>query len=284
MKHLSRNLLLAGTGLLAAAAAFANETILLNADFSSGTDEWSVVSNKFVGGNWQATVGSWDPGTYQISDFVSASGNGFVFTSWDDGASDRIEHFLIQEWTAGPTTGAWPTEFSTGDVLIFKGSASATKSASTVLARAFIKTLGYNEMGWEFQVKDAYSDFLVLTDQLQSFELTMTYPDLAVDDSLQVIQMGFEISTDYNGSAMETGSIYFEGLEGYIKGDVVEPTTWRGYTPNAEGWVLTEGKMGWVNVSRSPWIFSYGLDKYVYLPDTSPLAVDSTTTGWVYVP
>jgi hypothetical protein len=281
----SPKILLAGASLTAAAAAFANTTILLNADFSNGTEEWGVVSNKFVGGAWQATVGSWEGGAYAASDFITVQGDGHVFTSWDDGTSDMIEHFLVQEWNAGPTTGTWPTEFETGDVLVFKGSASATKSASSVKARAFIKTLGYNSQGWEFQVKEAYSDFLVLTDQLQSFELTMTYPDITQDDSLQVIQMGLELTTEYNGSAMESGSIYFENLEGYIEGDVVvNPDTWRGYTPDSEGWVLTDGKLGWVNVNRSPWIFSLGLNKYIYLPDASPLSAETTSTGWVYVP
>jgi hypothetical protein len=51
--------------------------------------------------------------------------------------------------------------------------------------------------------------------------------------------------------------------------------TWYGYSVDADGWVNTEGWMGWVNNTYDPNIWHPMLNKYIYVGDDS---------GWAYVP
>lgn len=59
-----------------------------------------------------------------------------------------------------------------------------------------------------------------------------------------------------------------------------EPDTWAGYPIlNAEMDVNTEGLMGFVNVEKAPFIWSYGLGTYVYVDE----AAISTSGAWLYI-
>lgn len=273
MKTVLLRTLAAVTLSVSAVSLPANTPLLVNTDFSS-FDEWIAGSNSFIGGTWQAFITD----GYTVDDQVDPQGGGFIFRSWDDGASDMLENFLFQEFGAGPLGSATPTIFTTGDTIVFKGRASATRAGndpSDMVVRAFIKTLGYNELGWAFQVKPAYSAFHPIGPDLEPFELSITYPDLAVDDSLQVIQLGFEITTSYDGTAMDSGSIYFEGIEGYVEGDGNE--TWNGF-PVTDGWANTEDWIGWIYVGDAPWVISATLESYIYLPEQ-----DMTAGAWMYI-
>jgi hypothetical protein len=268
---------LAGGACLIAGSASANTPLLENPDLSS-LEGWMAGSNVFLGGEWQAYVTD----AYTVDDRVDPAGDGHVFTSWDDGESDRIETYLLQEFNAGPVDSDWPTEFETGDVIVFKGTASSTKSGndtSDMVVRAFIKTLGYNAQGWEFQTKAEYSDFHDIGSAEEPFELSITYPDITEDDSLQVIQLGLEITTEFDGDAMDSGTITFDDLEGYVEGDG-GTTTWLGYEVDGQGYANTEGFMGFVNVLSAPWVWNVNMSKYVYIPDdTSPDAGGA----WMYI-
>lgn len=266
--------------LTTAGLAFGNTPLLVNTGFD-GFEGWVMNSNLFVGGAWQQNVGTYSgpDGPYQFSDLITVSGNGHVFTFWDDEKSDMIENFLIQEFGAGPAESGTPSVFSTGDVLVFKGSASATRvgaDTTDMKTRAFIKVLGYNELGWAFQVKDQYSAFHDIGSALEPFELSVTFPDLAVDDSLQILQIGFEITGSFDGTAMDKGTIYFENLEGYIQGASV---TWAGYEVDSLGWINTGAWMGYLNVTADPWIWVNSLAKYIYMPESNI----STSGAWIYV-
>jgi hypothetical protein len=262
----------------------ANTPLLTNTSFD-GYDGWIASSNLFVGGAWQANVGTYSgaEAPYQFPEVLTPTGDGFTFSFYDDNASDMLENYLFQEFGAGPLESSTPTVFATGDVIVFKGSASATRSGadtSDMKVRAFIKTLGYNELGWEFQTKEAYTAFHDIGSTLEPFELSVTYPDLEVDDSLQVIQLGFEITGSFDGTAMDTGTIYFENIEGYIEGGATEPTLWAGYEVDALGWINTEGWMGYLNVTAAPWVWSATLAKYLYMPEANV----SESGAWVYAP
>lgn len=265
----------AGGTLLLPALVSANTTLLENPDFSS-FEPWMAGSNVYLGGDWQAYVTD----AYTVDDRVDPMGDGFVFTSWDDNESDKIETYVLQEYGAGPPASDTPTQFSTGDVIVFKGVARSTKQGtdtSDVVTRAFIKTLGYNEQGWAFQTKAEYSDFHEITSQEESFELSITYPDLAVDDSLQVIQLGLEITTEYDGESMDSGTIEFRDLEGYVEGG--EPVLWMGYEVDADGYADTGEHMGMVYVEQAPWIYVQDLSRYVYMPEAG-----NTGAGtWMHV-
>lgn len=253
-------------GVLAVAPfTFGNTTLLVNTDFAIMSGEglaWNAGSNLFSTTGWLEYTTS----LYSVDDKVNPSGSGFVFSSHDDGSSDKLENFLFQEFKAGPAD----TVFSTGDVIVFKGSARATRTGtdtSDMIVRAFVKTLGYNSLGWSNQVKTEYSSFYNITDTLESFELSITYPDLAVDDSLQLIQLGFEITNSWDGAAMDAGTIYFENLEGYVQGDAAE--TWKGFevlTGDDDGWADTgDANVGWVYMRYDPILFSFTLNSWFYM-------------------
>jgi hypothetical protein len=79
----------------------------------------------------------------------------------------------------------------------------------------------------------------------------------------------------------ETGETVFLNTVGKLTGfsnggtDPGDNNLWYGYAYDDEGWALTEGWLGWVNVTSDPWILHLGLDKYIAVPDDS---------GWVYIP
>lgn len=267
--------LVSGT-ILFAAAADADTPLLENPDMSS-FEGWLTGSNVFLGGEWQAFVTD----AYTVDDRVDPQGEGHVFTSWDDGESDRIETFLFQEFLAGPPDSDWPTEFETGDVIRFTGAASATRQGndpSDMVVRAFIKTLGFNEQGWQFQLKPQYSDFHDIGSSEESFDLTVTYPDLAEDDSLQVIQIGLEITTEFDGTDMDSGSIFYKNLDAFVEGE--EGPTWLGFNVDEEGFADTGDFMGFVNVINEPWIWNVNLSKWAYVPEST----DPEGSGaWMFV-
>jgi hypothetical protein len=133
--------------------------------------------------------------------------------------SDTVETFLYQEFDAGPENSLWPSNFEPGDVIVFKGLASANRSGadtSDIIIRAFIKTLGYNLAGWEYQLKEKYSAFASIGPNEEPFELSIVYPGAQVDSTFQVIQLGFEITTSFDGTSMDSGTIVFSNLEGFI--------------------------------------------------------------------
>ena len=264
--------LLAATGLYG--SGIADTTLLMNENFT--TDEsWITGYNAFVGDDWQAFIGD----EFTLDDYVDPSGDGFIFRSYDNIDWDRMEHYLQQEWGAGPAGGATPSIFQTGDVLVFKGKAKIESQSGAVVMRPYIKTLGYNEFGWERQVKPDYTEYAEITSELQEFELSITFPDLAVDDSYQVVQFGFEISTDYVDGAMGAGAIYFQDLEGYVQGGG-DGNTWYGYDVTEDGWAEAAGWLGWVNVTGDPWILSLSLDKYIYIPGEQ----SAESGAWMYIP
>ncbi|MFP4281036.1 MAG: hypothetical protein ACLFU2_00290, partial [Opitutales bacterium] len=221
-----------------------------------------------------------------LDDRVDPSGEGFVFTSWDDEVSDTLENFLYQQFGTGPAGSGTESEFSTGDVIVFSGSASATRDGadtSDMIVRAFIKTLGYNEQGWAFQTKPEYTEFHDIGSELTSFELRVTFPDLGVDDSLQVLQVGFEITNSFDGTAMDSGSIYFENLSAYIEGDGSNVEFWHGFEVLADsgGWVNTGTEnLGWVFTANDPYMFSDSLQSWFFLPTGDDL---SGPGSWLYV-
>ena len=255
--------------------ALANTPLLVNTDFSS-YDNWIFGANRFQPVNtWLEFVTAPDAFSYESR--VQSVDEGFVFKSWDDGIADKIETYIFQEYGAGPPASTTPTVFETGDVIVFNGSARAELTGANtndVVVRAFIKVLGYNEQNWAFQIKPEYSAFFNIPQQdiQQDFTLSIVFPDLAVDDSLQVVQIGLEATTVYDGTAMDSAEILFSNLEAYVEG---EEETWDGFPVQQDGWVDTN-YMGWVNIAAYPWIWSASLNTYIYK--------DLGNGGWVYIP
>jgi hypothetical protein len=266
-------------GLLAGSTVFAAEIPLLeNADFSNGATGWVAGSNQFGAG-----------GTYigfallEASERVQASGSGNTFLSWDDGTSDKIENFLFQEFRAGRAGEPFANEiFEDGDQIVFKGRASATltgANTSDIVVRAFIKTLGYLN-NQAFSIFTDYTQFQPLTGSLTDFDLSVVIdlPEVNAENEFQVIQLGFEITTAFDGTAMDTGTIYFENLEGYIVREG-GGMTWAGYNVDENGWANTESWLGWINAAQAPWIQILSLDNYGYIEESG--VTDSGS--WMYI-
>ncbi|HSH09789.1 MAG TPA: hypothetical protein VK995_05340 [Oceanipulchritudo sp.] len=265
-----------------APAVLANTPLLVNADFSNGTDPWICGANRIrLSPVWSYT--GWaelDAGVQ-----VVPSGSGFVFSSWDDAGaadgkeSDNIETFVFQEWKAGKTNA----DFNAGDVIVFKGTASSTKTGPNtgdMKVRAFVKTLGYiNNLG--FQTVIELTSFHNVGATAEPFELSVTFPDVTLPDfdDLQVLQIGFEITTFYDAGAgaMDSGTIYFENIEAYVVGE--ETPTWAGYDVRPDGYVDTGSWLGWVYVTDRPWIWVVSLNNYAFIPEEAV----TTGGGWAYV-
>lgn len=263
---------------LGATALSANTPLLTDpTNFGEGTS-W------FAGANQFQPIAMWQGfATLDAADRVSPSAGGsFTFSSWDDGTSDRIENFLFQEHNAGPPDGIWATTlFEAGDVIVFTGEASAIRSAPGVIARAFIKMLGFTD-GNSHQTKGAYTEFFDLTETTQSFELRVTFPDLELDDSFQLLQIGFEIRTDFVAPDMQTGSITFSNLDAFIEGNGEPPPpapTFGGMEVDASGHVDTGDFMGMLYVEMEPWVYVHDLARWVYMPDPG----EDFTGAWAYI-
>ena len=283
-----KTITLAALALFSGTMAFSNTPLITNADFAGYPAEtafegWIFGANQFQPKTtWKAFVTA--PTAFAYTDRLAPSGDGWVFSSWDDQVHDRIETYIFNEFHAGPPGSSWPTIFSEGDVIRFKGKASSTRSGNNtddMVVRAGIKVLGYNSQGWEFQTKLEYSAFEVLEGPLEDIDLTVVYPNIdpntGGDDSLQVIQIGFEISGEFDGSGFDTGTIYFENIEAYIEGS---GNVWGpGWPVDDLGWVDTGTWMGYLNTLADPWIWSASLNNWLYLPG------DSVSTGgsWAYV-
>lgn len=266
-------LLAVAVGICSITTAATEEIPLLPNDTVSMANGWLMGGNQFDPVTVWRAYALFD----DFGDNLQPSGGGYNFLSWDDGTSSKIEFFLYNEWTAGPPGAFANQTFETGDIIRFKGTASATTSAQNVIARVFIKTLGYVN-NQAFSILNDYTQFQNLTTSAEAFDLSVTFPDLAVDDSLQVLQVGFELTTIFNGSVMESGTISFENLEATIEREAAAPTTWAGWDIGEMGVVDTGDWLGMVNVTHSPWIWLYTTESYVYIdPDT--VAQDG---GWAF--
>ena len=269
--------------LASAATAFSNTPLMLNPDFSDGWTQWIVGSNKFQP-DWVAFVNA--PDAYAFEDRIKPSGTGHTFESWDDGESDKLENYMFIEFFAG-TLGDPAFEndtFVEGDLIVFEGSASSEKigaDTSDLVARAFIKYLGYSDIG-AFQVFPQYTKYVDIGSNLQEFRLESNFP---IDEALQVVQLGFEITNYYDGDnfEMDMGTIYFENLAGYIEGD--EQLFWKGYPVGPTGYIDTgTAFLGWLWVGSgsgiSNWLYSVNAGQWVYSQESY---VNPNAFGWIYL-
>ena len=268
--------------LMGASMAFSNTPLLVNTTFDGATP-WISGANQFLPKTVWTSWAVLDPLTQvQPGPVINVDGQDiptFVFSSFDNGESDYIETFVFQEYKASPYAGAFgPTEFKTGDVITFEGYASATRSGndpSDMKVRAFVKTLGWvNNLS--HQVLGDYTTFHDVGANREYFKISITFPDVVAMDNPQVVQIGFEISTEYDGSAMDSGTITFDSIQGYIEGGA----SWAGYDVDANGWADTGSWMGMVNVTYAPWIYIMKTGGYALIDENAI----SANGGWAYVP
>lgn len=57
--------------------------------------------------------------------------------------------------------------------------------------------------------------------------------------------------------------------------------TWAGYPVSGDGVSVNTGEfIGWIDITQAPWIYSYSLDDFLYLPEESV----GSAGGWAFVP
>jgi hypothetical protein len=264
--------------LITGSTAFSNTPLITNTTFET-FDGWIFGANRFIPADtWKEYVTAPDAFEYATV-FTDLGAGDFKFTRWDDGLADKIETFMLHEFGAGPVGSGTDSVFQTGDVIRFTGKASAVVAdASDTIARAFIKVLGYNELQWAFQTKQEYSAFHNIGAASEAFDLSVTFPDLAVDDSLQVLQIGFEATGVYDGSsAIDSVEITFSDIAAYVEG--TGTTTWAGYDVDEGGNVDTTPWLGFINVLGGDYVWSYSLSNWMYLPEGSV----SESGAWIYI-
>jgi hypothetical protein len=229
--------------------------LIFNADFAQGEDPWIIHTNRLnEEGEWIGQSGTWG-GTYAVFDYVTPGETEHVFVNYTTGDSPNAEHLLYQEWN--PAT----MDLFSGDIVRLRGVARSTASAEGIVIRAFIRVLD--------------SAFLPLPSSLEvdigsedtAFALEVTLPE----GPFNVVQGGVSITAPQT----ETASVVFSGLEGTLN----EETTWSGW-PVIDGYVDTDGWMGWLYVVNDPWVWSLLLDKWIY----SPAENIGAGGGWVYIP
>ena len=105
------------------------------------------------------------------------------------------------------------------------------------------------------------------------------------------IRMGSEAQVDYERMREGILSIFYtEAPESGIWGNpeplrvieypLPEGQTWAGYPMDEGGNVDTKGWIGWINASLGPWIWSYSLAGWIYLPEQ----LATVSGAWVYIP
>ncbi|NDV63187.1 hypothetical protein G0Q06_12045 [Puniceicoccales bacterium CK1056] len=154
--------------------------------------------------------------------------------------------------------------------------------------------------GWVGGLTGSASITVGLTFNLVNETYTFWFGDPATDDGSGWVNRLNSYTGDAPGIGSQTitqlgwGLSPFEG-NGDMTGDFLEldqvifSTTytggggdgfWGGFPIGEGGYVDTGDWIGWVWVDQDPWVWSFDLDKYVYVPQASANA----GKGWVYAP
>jgi hypothetical protein len=249
----------AGTSPLLASSFPGSTGLLFNTEFTDGEEPWIVHTNIYsLTGEWITQLGSWG-GVYSVLDFVAATGDSeFTFYNLRHEPDKVIaEHLLFQEFT--PFT----MNLNAGDVIRFRGTASASSASESFVTQAFIRVLDRG-----FQKLPETAEIAIGPDPV-SFELETTLGE----ETINRLQLGLLIE----GPVWEQATITFSGLEGTIN----EYDTWAGYPIiNAAKDVDTGDFLGWINVFHGDYVWCYAMDGWMYCPEANV----HESGAWVYVP
>jgi len=229
--------------------------LMINNDFAVGEDPWIVHTNKLdAAGNWIGQSGSWG-GVYSVFDYVSTNLDGDItFSSYAEGDAPQAEHLLYQEWN--PLT----MDLLPGDTIRFRGTARAEGLAEGIDIQAFIRVLDFS-----FQPMPGTA-IVDIPGETVIFELESRLGE----EPFNVLQAGFLI----RGPQTEVASVTFSGIETTLN----ETGAWALWAEEDEH-VNSETWLGWLYVAQDPYIWSYRLNRWLYL--------DSTTLteggGWVFI-
>lgn len=238
--------------------------LFVNPQFESGSDPWTVHTNKLnAEGQWQSQEGSWG-GAYAVFDWVSLeSGEGVLFRQFDENDAPQAEHLLYQEWNSAVA------EMKSGDVIRFRGSASLSATDAATYGEAFIRILDFAYLPME------YSATVELGSGTAAFALEAVIPE----EAFNVMQIGFLIK----GPQTDPATITFSDIVATIN-ETPDSQTWAGwqmtYSEDNQPLVNTGAWLGWIALMDPSWQWSYGFNGWVYLPES----LASSTGGWLYRP
>jgi beta-glucanase (GH16 family) len=248
----------AGSNPLSSASIPGEDSGLLeNPDFSLGESPWIIHTNKWdsTWTTWKGAAATWG-GNYDVSDYISSLGDGLLlFDNYKETGTPNAEHLLYQEWKIS-ALGVAP-----GDIVRFKGTASAVVSSDEFITEAFIRILDFS-----FQPLPATA-LATIDSETRNFELQT----IIEQGSINVFQVGILIK----GPTTETASVTFSNLEATLN----TPFMWALW-PVELGVVDTGAWMGTLHVDLEPWIWNETLGSWIYLNESD---VDESGS-WVYFP
>lgn len=99
-------------------------------------------------------------------------------------------------------------------------------------------------------------------------------------DSFVILQSTGPNTLPFGNSGLLLDDIYVDYSGENLDPPLPPSETWAGYPVSSAGDADTEGFIGWINVLQDPWIWSYSLSGWMYLPEGNV----SESGGWAYVP
>jgi beta-glucanase (GH16 family) len=232
--------------------------LLVNPDFSMGNLGWAIVARTISGDEVAFVTSSQQPNL--LTDYINiGSGGNVTFSNFNGiGITESWNH-LFQDFGLGHGS---EMNLKRGDVITFRGTASATASSGNVLVEAMLQL---NKS--QTEVNTEVSRFFNLGDQETDFVIQLP---LETGD-VSFLLIGFRIYS----TPGESGTVTFRNLEATVTTEGM----WGPWTI-ASGWIDSESWMGWMNVVYDPWLWSQSLTGWVYVPSGS----FTPSGGWVYIP
>ncbi|MEX0325799.1 MAG: family 16 glycosylhydrolase [Puniceicoccaceae bacterium] len=207
-------------------------------------------------GQYLSNFGTWNF-AYAMTDVLPEYGSGgslfmpFLY----NGRAAGIEHVLSQGFFVDEL------DLAPGDLLTFRGKASAGKEVPEILTEAVIFIIDRN---WG---RLPQSVAIPIGPDTEEFEVRA----ILETGDVMLVDIGFRILT-FSGPE---SWIRFSNLEATLN----EPTSWGPWEIHS-GYVDSSPWMGWLWVKNDPWVWSVDLSKWLYCPGQGV----TESGGWVYVP
>lgn len=114
------------------------------------------------------------------------------------------------------------------------------------------------------------SDFIYRTQEFDDLLTLMVLAHAGSSTALYSAEPIYlaNIQMDYSGSNLSTPTV------------ALQPTTWADYALNSDGRTVDTGSfMGWLDVANKPFVYSFQLERYVYLPEDNV----NDDGSWIYL-
>ena len=106
-------------------------------------------------------------------------------------------------------------------------------------------------------------------------------PATGVWQSWQETTLG-DVTLQAGGNTLRLSTATGEFNLAALEVTAVAGQTWKGWPVDAQGNVNTGDFLGWINVDRDPWLFSYSLNNY-FFPGSAGEPTFNTDGQWIYL-